>query len=1547
MLMLNTLRKCCFFAAIMIGAIGALSESPEQWNSQEDRILAILKENGIGPENCYLQGEYITGNDISHKTIPYDKKFSYDWNFKNGTLCGISEHSSGIKNLENRNGALSFDVTKKNSYFGWGNVDLLNNEIKLASDYLNSGLGLRGQRLYGFIIRIKQTLPESTWTIGTRARLLGWPSELYYSKPVKIKGTNWQTVFIKSPQMGLLYKKQFVAFSGVRLQTSTPGNKVEIQSVVPCIRELHPFFRKDFALAGKVRRAKVSITGDTFFKIYVNGKLAVESPPMRLRFEPTFDYTLSPELFKKGKNTIVMETYSNSLLFDGAILCDNGDYLRIDSDESWKVKNGEITSNDLQPSADTKDWESTFYRYKHSFFKYQRKAKEYWTIAGKNPSWKGMLSVNPVNRKQPVYGKDENIDLRILAPIRKDKKQKISYVLYDEMGNNYRAYDTEVKRGALSLRQSGLDNVAFFKAKAGTLEYNKAYALVLKLFENGKEVEKYRYEFAICGPIKQPVITGQKDYTSGLKLKLVYEIDAAAPTEKGEFVSCTGDKSKKHGVIEVPSTVIKTPLGKFRQTYAKGNNGGDTGLGNSYISWKYHLKNPERPHIITAEYPDDTVRCQSMLVTDGPPEFEKLNWRHHMFNSQIGNDTVILGVENPLTNKVKNHHVLIFPKTKLGAITFFSIGFKQGNWSSERPARIGKIKIYEVLGDIPQLKINDAPGTPRWIGQRLEPGPRVVWQSCFPGRAGSIIRNYFILKNTANFYRNWMLTYTNLIKRMRFAGENCIGYGVYMYNSVFYPGKFSHKTNFAHNICSGSLRDSMGLMAKMFEENDLGIFASLEVVGFADMKIEKSNDEVAKGAESILQIDKYGKQLGSRLGCVPNWTHQGAKKYLNTVVEELKELYGNYRAFKGLIFYAVPDDNPWGPSWATSEKEPYMAGYGDHSIAVFEKDTGIKVPVSMSAPDRFMKRYEWIKKNALPQWSQWRQDKITEIYREIAKSLKSSRKDLKVVCLVLSRGYLEAPLEDDTNQKHPFEYLAPMGIDAKTLKKTDDVIFAKYIKANETLRAYLKGSSDRSWRAKAHNPKHTSVFANDGKSAVAVGYSWAEAQQFSPKGWPMMYSGVEAWPFPAGEFAMDYYTNIFIRTNPSMMLFGIVDQAMWNGREPELAKFAQAFRSVPNGIYKRLSENGRDKNLWIEICRYGKDVYGYVANPQCWDIHANIIFDTGLSKFDLIENRNIDGNKWSFKLAPYQIKTFKIIDCQNIESVKSAQTIVSNNGQIYVTGELDKFKNKVNQNRSALKESGKLDKADKLIKYCENMIADDNFDAAAEALSTSTLWDTLFNLSWTPKVKPKKILINKIKEKPDLNDHPSSWGGKPVFKLDKSSDIRISIKPWTGPRDYSLLAYARWDKKFLYLGFRGYDDDYMPKLNASDCVEVYIDAELFKDYGHSSYNEDDFNLKLVPPLTNSNKPEFVFCRGTKNGTKLPDKPDGIIYTGKKLQDGFQIAVAIPWTRLCISPEKGMEIGFDTVSYDADKGELKNYMFWSAPGKSLFSFPRVMGRAVLQ
>ncbi|HBL47999.1 MAG TPA: hypothetical protein DDZ90_31920, partial [Planctomycetaceae bacterium] len=71
-------------------------------------------------------------------------------------------------------------------------------------------------------------------------------------------------------------------------------------------------------------------------------------------------------------------------------------------------------------------------------------------------------------------------------------------------------------------------------------------------------------------------------------------------------------------------------------------------------------------------------------------------------------------------------------------------------------------------------------------------------------------------------------------------------------------------------------------------------------------------------------------------------------------------------------------------------------GYDDQTIQQFQKETGIKVPFD-SETDKYQKRFHFLTTTALPQWTQWRCQKIRELHQLLADVLQAESPDAQIV----------------------------------------------------------------------------------------------------------------------------------------------------------------------------------------------------------------------------------------------------------------------------------------------------------------------------------------------------------------------------------------------------------------------------------------------------------------------------------------------------------------------------------------------------------------------
>ena len=133
----------------------------------------------------------------------------------------------------------------------------------------------------------------------------------------------------------------------------------------------------------------------------------------------------------------------------------------------------------------------------------------------------------------------------------------------------------------------------------------------------------------------------------------------------------------------------------------------------------------------------------------------------------------------------------------------------------------------------------------------------------------------------------------------------------------------------------------------------------------------------------------YGEKGGKfPEGPMFNPLHPRVQQAILGVVKEIVDNYGKSPAFKGISL------NMWHATitWFAHLR----SGYDDYTINLFEKETGIKIPVSQQAPDRFSKRYEYLTKNHLDTWITWRCGKVKELFVKIRDVVVSARPDLKL-----------------------------------------------------------------------------------------------------------------------------------------------------------------------------------------------------------------------------------------------------------------------------------------------------------------------------------------------------------------------------------------------------------------------------------------------------------------------------------------------------------------------------------------------------------------------
>lgn len=327
--------------------------------------------------------------------------------------------------------------------------------------------------------------------------------------------------------------------------------------------------------------------------------------------------------------------------------------------------------------------------------------------------------------------------------------------------------------------------------------------------------------------------------------------------------------------------------------------------------------------------------------------------------------------------------------------------------------------------------------------------------------------------------------------------------------------------------------------------------------------------------------------------------------------------------------------------------ELMMSGYEDWTIARFEQDTDIDIPVADDDPVRFRKRYDWLQRNALEKWIDWRCAQYTDLWSRIRDRLLETAPDAKVH-LVLGEPSMSrrAGKMMDGGYENPAargsDILRQFGFDIETLKREPGITVAYTYAVTGSGQAL---HSSGGWRALQRDPDWQNLFADDSKGGAFLKVNLTHHGAFCyPEGRWVFTKNLTRQCYLWSPRVAESFVNVMARSNPAWLPHTWMDVTESMGHIHELRLFARAYRTLPNGEYKRLTGDGLDRNVWISYTAAEDADYVYAANLHWWELDVTLDFARGSDVHDLIRDEpvRLQDHAWRFRLAPYEIQTFRV-----------------------------------------------------------------------------------------------------------------------------------------------------------------------------------------------------------------------------------------------------------------------------------------------------------------
>ena len=667
-----------------------------------------------------------------------------------------------------------------------------------------------------------------------------------------------------------------------------------------------------------------------------------------------------------------------------------------------------------------------------------------------------------------------------------------------------------------------------------------------------------------------------------------------------------------------PTRVVQSSCGAYRESDDRGREKGVSAA--SWFAYKLNLPTVQEPYLMEIEYPDDDRRTTPIVLVEryGPPE------------PALGYFT---GGVYPLSGRMLTQEFYFTPRDKDPRVLFY-------NWDSGQRAALGKIRIYRIKDGFPTLRYGR---DGRMFGMYQEEPMRFL---CNFGATGK-----------GDTWVNFHNTAERVGKLLNYAGINLWNPTLAVYGGMLWPGKSLPGYKMAilppgpATLKEPFKKDVMRLMLLTCEKYGLNFIGDLHIPLWNTAALVLNLDK-RFGGKGAFDDDGYQKpwltvsnkgEVGLRSSYKPyyNPLYPGVQEWISEVFQELADRYKDSPAFKGVSIRLLF-------GWTFAGWQSYQSidwGYEDYTVALFEKETGTRIPVDREDPQRFRKRHDWLMTNAYRKWVDWRCQKIHQYHHRLAQTLRTGRPDSRLY--LFGCGWPSGTSGDGS----PAKALRERGLDPD-LYASDPLIVAyggrgypdggnrgddkpmNVARARDAsfstapIRMLAKAAGDGTVSALYLGTNHEGGYVKH----KLLGYGPKEVTSNSKTIYP------DSTVNPAGIHYLERFTNAMADGNFTWLSDGSHGYCL--GQPALLRRFLAEYRALPVIGMKQLGDSD-PVALWYG--RDGKHGYFYLANRAYYEVDAEVSFSgtARLMRLSTGETAAPLGNVLKIRLAPYGFVGFQ------------------------------------------------------------------------------------------------------------------------------------------------------------------------------------------------------------------------------------------------------------------------------------------------------------------
>jgi len=462
------------------------------------------------------------------------------------------------------------------------------------------------------------------------------------------------------------------------------------------------------------------------------------------------------------------------------------------------------------------------------------------------------------------------------------------------------------------------------------------------------------------------------------------------------------------------------PLGKLAQL-------GPSGMP-ADVSWEAYtlpIEQPDQPHVLEVEYPSDVPQQLGISVVEPNSAGAIMPIQ---LDSGVSVSDEMLAVGEPAPRMLR-HRLIFWPHTKAPLVLIT-------NRSSTRPAVYGKIRLLDGWSRLPSAKL-DLPSatvddqTPRRLLAAYFDRP--LFTESFCATEAYDVWNRRSLDDWLTFYQGG----TRLVEYLQHVGMNGTMISVLSEGGSLYPSQLveptpRHDTGPFFDSGQDPVRkDVLEMLLRVFDRHKMRLIAAMEF-GAPLPELERLLRAGGSEGEGIRWIGPEGlawEQVYRPYRRQAPYYNLLDPRVQTAVLGVVRELVDNYarghESFAGVAIQLA--------GWGYGQLPGPEWGMDDATIARFERETGLRIPVAQG-PGRFRRRHEFLAGPGRHAWIKWRCDCLARFYHHMQSELSAVRPGARLYLTtanLLAGPYWEARLRPTLSRPVTMgDLLLDSGIDA-------------------------------------------------------------------------------------------------------------------------------------------------------------------------------------------------------------------------------------------------------------------------------------------------------------------------------------------------------------------------------------------------------------------------------------------------------------------------------------------------------------------------------------